>query len=150
MCCYIAFLYFQLSCNCLFVFLFRKLLHKVYFASYSGGAKSAASSLLSCSDIAFPSWRVSQTVRAAKTVDNLLRLHFCRSYFQSWHRFPCTKVSRGWWQIDLCMSFSFSSSVNVKHSIDFEIESQIDLGINPKLCKYLVLYVYSGTDFCWH
>lgn len=31
----------------------------------------------------------------------------------------------------------FASSLNVKHSVDFEIESQIDLGINPKLCKYL-------------
>ena len=30
-------------------------------------------------------------------------------------------------------------SVNVGHSVDFEIDSHIDLGINPKLCKYLFL-----------
>lgn len=40
----------------------------------------------------------------------------------------------------VCISLSFfPSSVNVAHSIDFEIDSQIDLGINPKLCKFLIL-----------
>lgn len=32
-------------------------------------------------------------------------------------------------------------SVNVGHSVDFEIESHIDLGINPKLCKYIFLSI---------
>lgn len=47
--------------------------------------------------------------------------------------------------IDLSLFF-FLSSVNVENSLNFEIESQIDLGINPKLCKYPILYVCAGTE----
>jgi len=42
--------------------------------------------------------------------------------------------------INLPSVFPFSSSVNFGNSIDFEIESQIDLGINPKLCKYFICF----------
>lgn len=47
------------------------------------------------------------------------------------------------------LSLFFLSSVNVENSLNFEIESQIDLGINPKLCKYPILYVCAGTEAWW-
>lgn len=44
------------------------------------------------------------------------------------------------WNYSICLLVSFS--VNIANSIDFEIQSQIDLGINPKLRKYPFLYVH--------
>ncbi|CDQ75823.1 unnamed protein product [Oncorhynchus mykiss] len=50
--------------------------------------------------------------------------------------FKVSAVSKGTIQYE-----NGSWLVNVGHSVDFEIESHIDLGINPKLCKYIFLSI---------
>lgn len=66
-----------------------------------------------------------------------------RSHLQPCSRFPCPRE----FVVFICHCVSFSFSVNVGHSVDFEIESLIDLGINPKLCKYHIFYTYIHRDW---
>lgn len=79
-------------------------------------------------------------------MDNLLRLHFCRFYFQSWHRFPCTKVSRGWWQINLCLSlFHLASTLSIQ--LTLKLSLRLILESTPNFVSTLFCMCTQGQIF---